>query len=232
MGERAGTEACAVGCDMGLFKVGAERLGVHRHLRYSRLYDWYAQVRNSGYAAVLASDRRFYRELFRAHGVSRVFDVGANVGDKARVFRELAPRVVCVEPDPDLAEVLRFRFRGKTGIVMEVAAVGSEPGSARLHRKVFPGFNTLSDKWSETTAALDIPVPARDVIDVPVTTLDLLIEAHGRPDYLKIDVEGFELAGRPRAVNAGSGDQLRVQPPDPAGRNRGSSRPAPRTIPE
>ncbi len=28
---------------------------------------------------------------------------------------------------------------------------------------------------------------------VPVTTLDKLIATHGRPDFIKIDVEGFEL---------------------------------------
>ena len=30
-------------------------------------------------------------------------------------------------------------------------------------------------------------------VTVPVTTLDDLIESYGRPDFLKIDVEGFEL---------------------------------------
>ena len=29
-------------------------------------------------------------------------------------------------------------------------------------------------------------------IEVPVTTLDALIAQHGRPDFVKIDVEGFE----------------------------------------
>jgi hypothetical protein len=31
-------------------------------------------------------------------------------------------------------------------------------------------------------------------VDVPVLTLDLLIEKYGRPDYCKIDVEGSDLA--------------------------------------
>jgi FkbM family methyltransferase len=165
--------------------------GVYRWFRCSPAYLWYARVFRPAHAAAVAADRAFFQALFARHGVRTVFDIGANVGDKAAVFRALAPRVVCVEADPDTAEHLRFRFRSRPGVVVEAVAVGDRPGQATLRRKHHSGFNTLSEKWATVMDAQALPTQA--VVPVPVTTLDALTHTHGRPDYIKIDVEGYEL---------------------------------------
>jgi FkbM family methyltransferase len=123
--------------------------------------------------------------------VKIVFDVGANVGDKADVFRHLAGRVLCLEADPDTSAILRHRFRKRSEVTVESCAVGDRDGQAQLNRKPYCGFNTLSEKWA---SAMDRQnVMTTDVVSVPMTTLDQLILRYGRPDYIKIDVEGYEL---------------------------------------
>jgi hypothetical protein len=64
-------------------------------------------------------------------------------------------------------------------------AAGSKPGRLTLHINEHPGSTSLLADWR--------PDNVRAKEEVSVTTLDTVIQKHGVPDYIKIDVEGFEL---------------------------------------
>lgn len=139
----------------------------------------------------MACDRAFFGRLFAAHSIRSVFDIGANIGDKAVIFAEMAERLLCVEADPHTAQRLNFRFASVPYVVVKTVAVAAEDGTAHLLRKSHSGFSTLSEKWSH--ASNELGVESIGSVDVPSTTLDSLIARHGLPDYIKIDVEGYEL---------------------------------------
>lgn len=164
---------------------------LHQLFRCSPWYERVSRLRGTSYALVMDCDRAFFRGFFNEHSIRTVFDVGANVGDKAAIFSEIADRVVCVEADPNTAAGLKFRFSFRKRVVVQNIAVGAEVGIAQMFRKKYSGFNTLSKKWSD--AAGQQGVTDNGTVDVPVTTLDLLIAQYGMPDYIKIDVEGYEL---------------------------------------
>jgi FkbM family methyltransferase len=141
-------------------------------------------------------EKRFYRNLIPNDGCGVVFDIGANIGDKTRIFSELAENVIAVEPTPSLATVLQERFRNQANVTVVPKAIGAVEGKARLRLLGGGGgCNTLSAKHAQRVEAKE-PVPfasEENTIEVGVTTLDKLIEAYGAPLYIKIDVEGYEM---------------------------------------
>lgn len=145
-----------------------------------------------------------------------VFDIGAHVGDRISCFRRLGARVVAAEPQPPLVKVLRLLY-GWRGVVIAPVAVGRTPGEIELKINIDnPTVSTASDQFVDAArgaAGWDTQVWTKTV-HVGVTTLDALVARHGRPAFIKIDVEGFEaeaLAGLTRPVAALSFEFTTIQ---------------------
>lgn len=145
----------------------------------------------------------FYRTIVGPGDL--VFDIGAHVGNRVRAALDAGARVVAVEPQPACRAVLR-RLYGKTDRVSLVPeAIGAAPGRTTLHvSRRNPTVSSTDAGWIETVGR--DPGFARvrwdAAVDVPVTTLDQLIDRFGEPAYCKVDVEGSEAAvlaglGRP-----------------------------------
>lgn len=148
----------------------------------------------------------YYRDAARTGRMDRLnaqfigsgdlaFDIGAHVGDRTASFRRLGARVVAVEPQPAVFRALRLLHGSDPMVTLRRAAVGASEGHVR--------FFINSANPTVSTAAQDLVDAAPGdaawsdqvwdhSIETPVTTLDALIAAHGLPDFVKIDVEGYE----------------------------------------
>ena len=124
-------------------------------------------------------------------------DIGANVGSKTELFRSHATRVVAVEPDPEIAKRLRRRFFWRPEVIVKTVAVSDQPGVIEFFK--FRGneaYNTASSVWALAMTSADnhmrIKLAEPEQINVPCTTLAILVGQFRPVSYIKIDAEGLE----------------------------------------
>jgi FkbM family methyltransferase len=127
-----------------------------------------------------------------------VFDIGAHVGDRVASFRRLGAHVVAVEPQPALVRTLQLFYGRDIAVRIEPIAIGAHTGEIELNLNLNnPTVSTASATFVRASAG----APGWEgqawtkTIRVAVTTLDELVARHGRPSFIKIDIEGFEAAG-------------------------------------
>lgn len=131
----------------------------------------------------------FYSQLISEN--SLCFDIGANYGNRSEAFLKLGAKVVAVEPQPKPLKFLKRKFNRK--IIIVDKAVGSKPGKSYLYISSASALTSLSEEWIYKVKNGRFKHENWDnKIEVKVTTLDSLISKYGRPDFCKIDVEGFE----------------------------------------
>jgi FkbM family methyltransferase len=121
-------------------------------------------------------------------------DVGANVGVYVLQFAHWSGpdgRVVAFEPNPDARTILHRHLRMNNlsaRVTVVPAAIGASNGEAVLYAA---GADGMSRMGAPNSAIAEQAQP----ITVPLMTLDHYCQrARLSPDWLMIDIEGFEIA--------------------------------------
>jgi FkbM family methyltransferase len=144
-----------------------------------------------------------------------VFDVGANIGNYSDLFLTMGARVVAFEPNPTLVRRLNKRFGHNRNITVEPVALGDGAYSTFMYSCESHGLSSLSDKHVREAKQIFHTYNWKPNVLVRVKLLSDYIKQYGVPDFVKIDVEGYELnvlQGMNMAVPALSFEFLRCDP--------------------
>jgi FkbM family methyltransferase len=123
-----------------------------------------------------------------------IFDVGMHRGEDTEFYLRRGFAVVGVEANPFLVGELKERFRsniesGQLRIVGK--AISVRPGKARF------AINTANSVWSTLSnsfaARSSRDCSASENIEVDCITFHEVLQQHGVPYYLKIDIEGCDI---------------------------------------
>jgi FkbM family methyltransferase len=170
-----------------LFKL----LGRDRYLRllhtvFFLLYDFNLLKRNEDY-------KFNYLVKKLIHEGDYVADIGANLGYFAKIFSRLVGnngKVICIEPVKPFFDVLSRNLKNKRNCILHNYALGTENKTIELvlpkSEGVFrTGLSHIPSDESEKQNSY--------IFETEMTTGSSLLKDLPRLDYIKCDIEGYEL---------------------------------------
>ncbi len=168
-------------------KIIKQTIGVETSLKLKDLSD-----RLSTKERELTLNRKSFFEGFLAKG-ELCFDVGANVGNRITPFLQLGAKVVAVEPQEPCYRLLKWKFGNKITLVTK--GLCEKECVRKFHISTnTSAISSFSDEWINSVKVDRFSQNDWDkTIEVEMTTLDNLIKEYGKPSFIKIDVEGYEL---------------------------------------
>lgn len=119
-----------------------------------------------------------------------IYDIGANIGTTSDIFKNISKKVVSFEPNPHLKEILENKFKN-TNVIVDGRGISNHNGIQKFKIASYHTISTFSEDWINTSRFSN-GFTWSDGIDVTTVTLDSIIDEYGIPDYIKIDIEGYE----------------------------------------
>jgi len=123
-----------------------------------------------------------------------VFDVGSNLGEKSEIFLSLGAKVVAFEPQFECYSHTLNNLSGNSNFFSENVGLDSKVGTEKIYIASYHTISSMSKKFIEESKKERFAgYNWNNERVINIDTLDNMISKYGKPSFIKIDVEGYEL---------------------------------------
>lgn len=150
---------------------------------------WY---KSSNDKILIEQRRDFYRQFVKPGSV--FFDIGANYGNRIEPLINDEIKIIAIEPQIECVRFLRKKYDKKITILQN--GVGKILETKLMYISTNANIlSSFSREWIDSTknSGRFKKIKWDKTREIEMITLDYLIATYGNPDFIKIDVEGFEL---------------------------------------
>lgn len=162
---------------------------IKNYFRYSKLHFYILRLKNPAYLKYLKKEFDFYQTFLIKNKL--IFDLGANLGDKSHVFLKFTDKIILYEPEEDLFERLKFRFRKNNKVVLNNLLISDLVGDVVFNSVVEnEAYSSIVNNYKDNFDHLKKSLVIKKI--KKSSTLNFEINKHGIPYYIKIDCEGAE----------------------------------------
>lgn len=159
------------------------------YLRYSKFYYFILRFKNPKYIKFIKDEIKFYENFLVPDKI--YFDLGANRGDKSHIFSFFTKKIILYEPEENLVDLLKLRFRKHNSIIINKILVTDKISEIKFYSIL--GNESHSSIIENYHKDFDHLKNAQVIVKKKLTTtLNLEIKKYGLPFYIKIDCEGAE----------------------------------------
>jgi FkbM family methyltransferase len=137
---------------------------------------------------LMVEGKEFYSRFISSNDL--VFDVGANFGNRVAIFLAIEAKVVAIEPQDKCVKYLKATYKD---LLIENVGLGAKKEMKTFYEADNSVLSTFSDEYIEKVENTRHKTSIwKKSTQIQIVTLDELIAKYGNPEFIKIDVEGYE----------------------------------------
>lgn len=125
-----------------------------------------------------------------------IFDIGSNIGIYTSIFLKYSSKVISVEPQESLCLLQKKLFKEEIlndRLIIEHIAIDSKNKIVELHINSKDLLSSTSKKYQTEVIPKEFSFTENIKTEaVQAKNIDSLILKYGKPNYIKIDIEGSE----------------------------------------